>query len=185
MENTYDDKIIEPCLYSCDSIITKVNIAFTDFTGFTISELLGKSLIEIGKMLRINSQILLDNMGSKYSAYIFTKLFEAREVNIYLSYGNKKNERRYTFVEKLNSRLRDKLVFVEKAFIDDISGVAVYSVPDLILLKANQKYLEFMYPPFDKEENSLSLPIKEIITGFIGSKSENICRQKSNTKRAL
>ena len=63
MGNTFNKEIIEPYLYSCDSIITEVNKEFIDFTGFTMDELLGKSLIEIGDMLKINSQILLDNIN--------------------------------------------------------------------------------------------------------------------------
>ena len=87
-------------------------------------------------------------LTSKYSGYIFTKSLEAREVNISLFYGKETNEKVYTFIEKPNSRLDDKLIFVEQTFIDNISGVAVYSVPDLILLKANQKYLDFMDSTF-------------------------------------
>lgn len=78
MEDTNANKIIEPCLYSCDSIITKVNKKFIDFTGFTINELLGKSLMEIGVMIKINSQMLIDNISSEYSGYIFTKYPEAK-----------------------------------------------------------------------------------------------------------
>ena len=93
---------------------------------------------------------------------------DPREVNISLFYDNETNEKVYTFVEKPNSRLNDKLIFVEQTFIENISGVAVYSVPDLILLKANEKYLDFMNSPFNKEENSIGRPIREIITGFVG-----------------
>ena len=82
MENIFNNIKIEPYLYSCDSIITEVNKEFIDFTGFTMDELLGKSLIEIGAMIRINSQILIDNINSSYSGYIFTKSLEVREVII-------------------------------------------------------------------------------------------------------
>ena len=167
-----NNKIIEPCLYSCDSIITEVNKEFIDLTGFTIDELLGKSLTEIGDMIKINLQILIDNIESKYSGYIFTKILESREVNISLSHGKETNEEVYTFVEKLHSRLNDKLIFEEQTFIDNVSGVAVYSVPDLILLKVNQKYLNFMDSPFNIERNSIGRPIREIITEFVGSKAE-------------
>ena len=170
----FDNRIIEPYIHSYDNIIIEVNNEFTDFTGFTMDELLGKSLIEIGAMLKFNSQILLDNISSKYSGYIFTKSLDPRDVNISLLHGKESNVKVYTFVEKSNSRLNDKLIFVEQTFIENISGVAVYSVPDLILLKANQKYLEFMDSPLNIEENSVGKPIKEIITGFIGSQSEVI-----------
>ena len=40
--------ITQPCLYSCDSIITYVNNEFIDFIGFTRDDLIGRSLIEVG-----------------------------------------------------------------------------------------------------------------------------------------
>ena len=165
---------MEPCLYSRDSIITDVNKKFIDFTGFTREELVGKSLIEIGNMIRINLQMLIDNITGKYSGYIFTKSLNAREVNILLSNDTETNEKKYTFIEKPNSRLDNKLIFEEQSFIDDISGVAVYSVPDLILLKSNQKYLDLVDSPFDKESTSIGKPIKEIISGFVGTNVEII-----------
>ena len=174
MGETFNDRIIEPYLYSCDSIITEVNKEFIDFTGFVIDELLGKSLIEIGTMLKINSQILLDNISSSYSGYIFTKSLCAREVNISLFNDTETNEKGYVFIEKPNSRLDDKLVFVDQLFTDDTSGVSVYSAPDLILLKANQKYFDFMDSPFNKAENGIGKPIGEIVTGFVGSQAEVI-----------
>jgi hypothetical protein len=175
MEDTNDNKIIEPCLYSYDSIITKVNKEFIDFTGFTINELLGKSLTELGAMIRLNSQILNDNIDSMYSGYIFTKSLEAREVSITLVLNKDANEKMYTFIERPNSRLSDKLIFVEQTFIDNISCAAIYSVPELILLKANQSYFGFMDVPFNIEKNSIGRPICKIITGFTGSKAEIIC----------
>ena len=184
MEFIYDNKTIQAYLYSCDGIITEVNNEFINFTGFTVNELLGKSLIEVGDILKLNSQILLSNIKYKYSGFIFTKLHSAREVSISLSYGKKTSEKVYTFVEKPNSRLNDKLIFVEQTFIENISGVAVYSVPDLILLKANQKYLEFMDSPLDKEENSIGKSINEIITGFKGSQSEVIWNTVLEVKKA-
>ena len=183
MKNTNDKKKTEPSLYSCDSIITDVNKEFIKLTGFTRKELLGKSLKELGAVLKINSQILLDNISSKYSGYIFTKLLDPREMNISLFHGKESTERVYTFVEKLNSRLDNKLIFVRQAFIDNLSGVAIYSVPDLILLKANQKYFDIMDSPFNEERNSIGRPIKEIVTGFVGSEIEVICNTVIETQK--
>ena len=139
MEDTNENRIIEPCLYSCDSIIIDVNNEFIKFTGFSKGELVGKSLLEIGIMIRINSQMLIDNINSTYSGYIFTKCIEAREVTISLHLFQGTNEKIYSFIEKPNSRLSDKFIFVEQTVIDNISSVAIYSVPELILLKSNQK----------------------------------------------
>ncbi|HEY8805518.1 MAG TPA: PAS domain-containing protein, partial [Clostridium sp.] len=174
MENTFKNRIIEPYLYSRTNIITDVNKEFLDFSGFTMDELLGKSLIEIGNMMNFNSQISLDNISDKYPVYIFTKSLNAREVNISVLHNTEINEKVFTFIEKPNSRLDDKLIFEQQSFIDNISGVAVYSVPDLILLKSNQKYLDLVDSPFNTEKTSMGKPIWKIISGFTGSNVEII-----------
>ena len=187
MENIFYDKKIEPNFYSREGIITEVNEEFTDFTGFRMDELLGKSLIEIGDMLKINSQMLLEDINSKckYSGYIFTKFFEAKEVYISLLHNKITNENVYNFVEILNSKLDDKLIFVEQTFVENISGVAVYSVPDLILLKANQKYLDSMDSPFNKEKNSIGKNVREIVTRFAGRLDDVIGSEIIETQKAF
>jgi len=62
METVFDNKIIQPYFCSCDGVVTFVNKKFIEFIGFTVNELLGTSLKEIGDILKINSQILLDNI---------------------------------------------------------------------------------------------------------------------------
>ncbi|HEY8892227.1 MAG TPA: PAS domain-containing protein [Clostridium sp.] len=174
MKNTFNNKIIKPCFYSSANIITNISNDFLNLTEYAFDELLGKSLIEIGELLKINSQMFLHNIISEYIGYIFTKSLSAREVIISLLHDDVINQDIYTFIEIPNSRLDDKLSFVKHTFIDNILGAAVYSVPDLILLKSNQKYLDFMDSPFNKEENSIGSPISEIITGFVKSQSEDI-----------
>lgn len=183
MEYAFNNRIIEPNLYSRDSIITYVNKEFIEFTGYALGELLGKSLIEIGDMLKISSQIRLDNINSNYTGFIFTKFLETREVYISLIHSEETNQKEYTFVEKPNSRLNDKLIFVEQTFIENISGAAVYSVPDLILLKANESYLNFQELYFNKEDNSIGKSIRKIVTGFAGSQFEVIWNNLLETQK--
>lgn len=172
-------------LYSLNSIIINVNKEFIDFTGFTIDELLGKSLIEIGAILKINSQIFLDSINTNYSGFIFTKLLEAREVEISLIHCKGTNKIKYTFIEKPNSRLKDKLTFVQQTFIDNVQGVAIFSVPDFILLKSNEKYLSFIDSPFTKKESSIGKQLREIVTGFAGSQSEHIWNTVLETQKSI
>jgi len=107
MGNSKSKKIKEPCLHLRDNSIIQVNKGFVDLTGFSIEELLGKTLIEIGAMIRINSQIHLDNISSKYTGYIFTKSLKVREITISIFHDKEANEQVYTFVEKPNSVLND------------------------------------------------------------------------------
>ncbi|MBC8059718.1 MAG: response regulator [Clostridiaceae bacterium] len=183
MKSTSNKRGTLPYLNSCDSIIMEVNNEFCEFTSFTIDELLGKSLTEIGDMLKINSQIFIDNIHSEYCGYIFTKDLEPREVTISPSWVKETNEKTYTFIEKTNSRLEDKLIFLQQTFIDNLSAVAIFSVSDLILLKANQKYLDFMDSPCNKKENSIGKPMRDIIKGFIGSETEAFWKADFETQK--
>lgn len=190
MDTTHDNKIIEPCFYSCDNIITGINKEFLDFTGYVMEDLLGQSLSNMEEIIRINSQISLDDIDSDYSGYIFAKSLDPREVTISIFLNTKTNETKYTFSEIANSRLDDKLNFVKQVFIDNKSGAAIYSLPDLILLKSNQKYLDFAYAPFTKAENSIGKSISEFMPGYPGSKAEIIGNtlletQKSSSVKAF
>lgn len=158
----------ESYLYSSNGFITGVNDEFVNLTGFTMSELIGKSISEIGSMIKFNLQ--LDNNNNSYSGFIFTKFMEAREVNISLFYDKEKNKQKYIFVEKLNSRFDEKFIFVEQMCNEDISSVAIYSVPDLTLLKASKSYINLMNPPFNRYENIIGKSIREIISGIMRRK---------------
>ncbi|MCB2293537.1 PAS domain-containing protein [Clostridium algoriphilum] len=174
MSNTINNRIIEPYFCSCANIISEVSNEFLDFTGYVIDDLLGKSLYELGQALKINSQFSLDNISGNCSGYIFTKSLEVIEVDISLVNNNKTDEKKYTFVEKLNSRLSDKLTFINEAFLNNKSGVAIYDVNNMILLKANQEYLNFQDFPFSNSQNILGNPIADTITDFAGSNSKAI-----------
>ena len=184
MDTTHNNKIIEPCFYSCDNVITAVNKEFLDFTGYVIGDFLGKSLANMEEVIRINSQVSLDNINSKYNGYIFAKSLDPREVTITISLNTETNETKYTFSEIANSRLNDKLSFVEQIFIDNESGAAIYSVPDLLLLKSNQKYLDFAYAPFTKPEFSIGKSISEFMTGFTGSQAEIVTKTLLETQKS-
>ena len=183
MEDTFDNTIIGLYLYSQYNIVTDISKEFVDFLGYSLDEIIGKSLIEIGSMLKINSQIFLNSIIDNYSGYIFTKLDCAIEVNISVAEITKTNKKMYSFIEKPNSRLNEKLIFEEQSFIDDISGVAVYSVPDLILLKANKKYFHLINSTLNKEINIIGKPINEIIKGFVGSQAELVWNSLPESKK--
>ena len=183
LENSFCTKIIEPYFYSCDGILTDVNTAFIDFTGFTMVELLGKSLTEIGALLKINLQKLSNSINDNHSVYIFTKSLNAREVSISIFHDTEANGQVYTFVEKPNSRLDDKFTFMEQLFIDITTGYAVYSVPDLILLRSNEKYINLLDSPLNNEVNIIGRPVSEILEGFYDSESEVVWDSILETKK--
>jgi PAS domain-containing protein len=172
----------EPHLFSSNGIITAVNDEFINLTGFTMGELVGKSLSEISHMIKFNLELNLDNINYRYSGFIFTKFMDVREVNISLLLDKEKNKQKYIFIEKPNSRFEDKFTFIEQICTENTASVAIYSVPDLKLLKANKTYINILNPPFNKYENIIGRPIRDIVTRYMEIKIdaiwENLCQRK-------
>lgn len=172
MKYTLKKKSQSPFLQTRNNIIIGVNNEFIDFTGYSSDELLGKSLLEICSMLKIKSEMCLENIQDEINCYLFTKAYEAREVAISFRELESQNEKAYFFKEKINSRIEDRLILTQHLYDESIAGVAIYSFPDLILLKANQTYLDFLDAPYNKSENSIGKQLKDIYTGYKGSNLE-------------
>jgi signal transduction histidine kinase len=161
-------------LYSKSNIVAEVSNKFLNFTGYSEKELIGKSLREISCMLRIDSQVYLENIENEYSCYMFTKEYEPKEVTIVCKNLQYENEKICFIKENATTCIKEKFDFVELFSTDRKTGVAINSVPDLILLKSNQNYLDTLDEPYNKMENSIGRKKKEISTGYEGSKYEEL-----------
>ncbi|MEQ8199272.1 MAG: PAS domain-containing sensor histidine kinase, partial [Clostridiaceae bacterium] len=151
-------------LYSKNNIVTKVNTEFINLCGYSKTELVGKSLTEVSNMLRMDSQVYLQNAEHQHSCYIFTKKLEAREIDILCKSLQSDNEKIYSFIEKPNSRIEKKFIYLDELYKNDEAGVAVYSFPDLILLKANEKHSDCYQ--YNEKENAIGKNLKQILTQY-------------------
>lgn len=168
-------------------IIIAVDRNFEDFTGYSKDDVYKKSvslvLYELFKM-RVDVESL--ELGLEKGPFLlFSKCNEVKEIDIFIEIGSDINVKVFTFVERPNSRLDDKLIFLERQFVDNVVGIAIFSVPDLRLLKANEKYLNFLDTPFNKLENSIGRPISEIFKGWVGSSFEPIWKTVLKTQKPL
>jgi signal transduction histidine kinase len=176
MEYTLKGETLKPSLHCKSGVITEADIEFINFTGYSKEEIVGKSLIELSSMLRIDSQIEVQNIKGNRKAYIFTKAFEPRDVIIYSVFAGSCDEKTLCFHEKPNSRIKDKFGFFGQNHEINKVGIAVYSFPDKILLEANQKYLDSWDPPYNRREISLGKKHEEIVTGYETNSLEEIWR---------
>ena len=172
-----------PFLYSKNNIVAEVNKEFVNLTGYSESELVGKSLTEISNMLKIDSQVYLENIEDEYSLYMFTKDYEPKEVTISCKRLQLENEKTYFIKEKPNSRIKDIVPYVEGFLSDDDIAVATYSITDGILLKVNKKFLDFCDTPYKEIRNSIGRTIEEIITGYKGSDFEKALLKVTKTHK--
>lgn len=166
MKYTLKKKNQELLISSSNSIVTEVNEEFINFTGYSRDDLVGKSLKEISYMLRIDAQMELEKIQNEYSCFMFTKSFEPREVTIFCKSSDCQGKKSYIFKENPKSRLKDKFIVTEQFYEHNKIGVAISTLPDGILLRANQKYLDFLDEPYNKKENSIGRRYTDIINGF-------------------
>lgn len=147
-----------------DGRIKDVNYSFTDMTGYSRDEVLYRSISEIlTRLFRRESNIHgteCDLVGKEL--YLFTKSSHVRQVSILSNPTPKKNEVIYIIKEKDGIRFEDKFSYIEQLCSDDFYGIAVYSVPELTLLKTNLQYINYIPEPFNSVENAIGHNIGEI-----------------------
>jgi signal transduction histidine kinase len=160
--------------------IIEANDAFLSLSGFSNEDLFGKPLSSAwNDLFRIN--VDFDSINLKTEAFLFTKSLIIRYVKIEKQTTDDFNSTIYTFFETPNSRFEVQIPYVDYLYHRGNSGVAVYSIPDLILIKANQRYLNFLDEHYNKRCNSIGRTIETIVTGFKGSKFEKEFYRVLNT----
>ncbi|WP_026887024.1 PAS domain-containing sensor histidine kinase [Clostridium beijerinckii] len=164
-----------------NGIATEISQLFVEMTEYSEEELLNKNIKEVFSILRIGPNADLEDTDREKDYFLFTKSLDARFINIDMvedALGKV-----YIFLEKPNSRLDVKFPSIEALCSHNKFGIAVFSTPDITLLKANQTYLNFLDKPFNKAENSIGKMLHEIISGWAGSSSEDIWRGVLSTQK--
>lgn len=167
-------KVQDPILNFEDNIVTEVNTEFEYLTNYTKNEVLGKSVEEICGVLKMHSPIQLEEVENKQECYIFTKENNPREVNINCKVDKDTNKSSMILMEKKHSRIEERLSYAVSVMNDNEKGIAIYSFPDLYILKANQKFSDNVGATNKKIENYLGKSIKGLFPNFNGSQFERI-----------
>lgn len=173
--NTKDfpDSLYElPFVLVKDGAVIEVSKQFIDGTEFNRDELLNKSIEDFFDILRVGPNIDIHNIDEEIDYFLFTKFHQVRLVNI--EAVGKENEKLIVFKLKSNSNFELKFPFISKLCSDDYDGIAIFSLPDITLLKANKTFVSFFDEPFNKLENCIGKKISEFVTGFQGSTSEKL-----------
>lgn len=183
VKNILKEIVEKPFLCSKNNIIIEVNTEFINITGYSNNELIGKSLSEISKLLRIDSKIDFENIKKECNGCMFTKECEPREITINCRNIKSTNEKFYFIEHNTKSNIYENFDFAKQFYTDNKTGFAIFSVPDSILLKANENYLDFLNEPYNKIENSAGKKLKEILTGFKCSKAEEVWNSAITTEK--
>lgn len=161
-----------------NNIITEVNDEFESLTGYSKEELVGKSIEEINVMLKT---LLKPGHNSTDRLYLFTKALEPREVTVSCKKTDDENEIVFYMKEKYNSRLEDSIAFFYNYFFDEEQGIAIYSVPDLLVLKMNKTFLSINNIPYENIEEFIGQNLENIIPYYKGSENEEFYQEAIKT----
>ena len=164
-------------LHLRDYIVIKVTNEFLDLIQYLREDIINKHISEVLSLLKATFDIKEIDKEKNY--FIFTKDYEAIEVNIELE------DNLIMFKVNRGTNLKDRFLFFEELYNENRLGMAIFSVPDIRLLKANQTYLDFFDKPFDVRENTYGRKIHEFVTGWKGSPSEQLWREVLSQKKIV
>ncbi|MCX7772448.1 MAG: PAS domain-containing sensor histidine kinase [Clostridia bacterium] len=167
-----------PYLWVEHEIIVKVNPLFLQLTMYPEKDLLGKSLKEVFSLLRMTYPFKdTEELPGSVDAFLFNRSLEVREVSILKRRVSEFSGYVLGFFEKPASRIDRKFPLVHLMKSYALKGIGIFTVtPDIILLDANQTFLNFFDAPGNQREYSIGRPIHEIVKGWIGSNSEQVWR---------
>lgn len=155
-----------------NNIVREISQAFAHMIEYQIKEVISKNIIEILKILRVGQNINIENIDKKADYFIFTKSLEIRFLNVKIV--QEKDQSIYFFKEKPNSRFKDNNQFLERLIAENRTGIGVFTTSDLMLIEANQAYLDYFPDPFKKKEASYGKSLKDIIPNFEGGPIEKM-----------
>jgi signal transduction histidine kinase len=162
-----------PFLLVSGQCIADVNDEFCNLAKFPSEEILGQDLNKISDMLRCNFNIEYLKCFNSRAFFIFTKFYEPVEVIMHIKHLSDEGYL-CLFTEIQNSNIENKMPLFKQLLKNNAIGMAIYSVPDLILLKANTTYLSFFDEPFRVVETTIGRRINEFVTGWTDSPLKKI-----------
>jgi len=147
--------------------VVDVSRGFISLMEFSLAELIGKKLDEVSQMIRIDSQIMLENIQDQVKAYIFTKSLKLTEVTISCDLVASQNTQILSFKQHQTSYIEEQYNFSQQLYTNRKTGVILFSYPDLVVLKINQGYLDYLGMPYNKKESVIGKSYKEITHPYV------------------
>lgn len=168
-----NDLCKRPYLITENDTVISVSSIFLKLTGYTEEDILQKTTQEVlNCLLRTNANFQELELPQDKYYFILTKSLELIETKISVVDDINNKKRYYILSENQKLEINKNMLFLDKLFDDNHLGVAIFSSPDFILLKCNQKYSEYLGEPFDKKENCIGFGLDYLLPDFQNSKSE-------------
>ena len=164
--------------------IIEVSHSFLELTGYVFENFIGQSIGQLFKRLKIcDKKYFAETIN--ICCFIFTKDLDAVEVDIYSVIDKNTTIKKIYFVEKNNNKISEKFIYLNRMCDDNLTSIAIYSAPDLILLKANQKYIDYWDAPYDKLDHCIGEKLDTILPDWTGSETESMWLDVLKTGKTL
>lgn len=156
--------------------VAEASDSFITMTGYSKNEILNGSLDLVSEKLFKNSSTLSNLLNSRNKSELFMvkKSLNTSRIIASVKKGPCKNENIVTFIEKPSLQIENKFPFANKLCADNHLGVAIFTIPDFIVLKANQQFLSFMKAPYNSIDNLVGRKIPDFISDWQGSSTQKL-----------
>lgn len=164
-----------PYLRFCYDIVVDVNFKFTDMTGYSRNDVVYKDIHVVLKMLLkggYDNNILEEEIRDR-DCYIFTKSLQYMYVQISIYNNSTNSDRTIIFIEKESLNIKENIHYLYQELIDSYYGVALFSIPDLTLLSANQIFIDSLKELYNNPQNSIGQRLEDIIPNWKDIYTEN------------
>jgi signal transduction histidine kinase len=170
---------IYPYIATRNGVVTEVSHSFSGMVNYSTEELINKSVTEVFNILRIGPDINLEKIDSEAEYFLFNKSLQVKFVRIKVEH--KDGTSVYSFSEIPNYTLEARLGYATTLCKGSYYGIGIYSVPDITLLKANEKYVNFKDEGFNTMDACVGRHIWEFATEFKGSTYEELWNEVLRT----
>lgn len=130
-----------PLLYTKDNMIYRVSESFLHLTGYEECDLIGKSLIELDKLLKSEHQIAFQDIKDIYYPFIFNKNNMPLEVKVSCDTLDDEDHKVYHFEEQKDLALEFLLTNFGGSEKNKYGSTAVFSYPDCILISHDEHFI--------------------------------------------
>lgn len=172
-----------PYFVARNEMVIEAGASFLHFTGYTPADVQHKNIDHVlNDLLRLNlDREMTVSMSKTENLYLFTKHLQVKEVTLCTHREEETSLCVYTFHENQASTIEDRFSFLEQVFPHSNSCIAIYSIPDLILLKANNRYLDLLKGPSADSKAVLGRKAHDAIPSYTGSCIEELFKQVVTT----
>lgn len=164
MKDSVKNKIYQRFLISKNNIILEVNREFLDLVGYTESELVGKTLVEASKILRIDSQVNLQDIEGDTTIFIFTKELVAVEGTISCKIIDNEAQKNFSFKMDPFQCANQSFNLASQLGTSQGDAVVIFNFDNLVVINNNDNHLNFHAPPYNKKMNTIGKSIMEILS---------------------